>query len=210
MAMDDKALAEEIKEAVGQAKEQTSEETEKMAEAVVEHIKTGIVSNVPTTVTGEAPPSGGPLLNGAATGGIILLTDADLVARFTIAFGLSTAEIIGMAKAISQHVALGLVEFATGSITGTCGNTATSGGPLVGEGTGGAITGLDGDALATLMATLMLKPGASEELKKMAKAIVDHVQDNAEVSYTTPSVTGTCSAGGGPIVAGAGAGGTIL
>jgi hypothetical protein len=59
------------------------------------------------------------------------------------------------------------------------------------------------------MASSMGKPGTTPELEAMCQAIVDHIMDNAEVEYLTGAITGTCSAGGGPIAAGAGVGGTI-
>jgi hypothetical protein len=209
MAMDGTQLAEDIKTAIGQSAQLTSDINKNMAKDIVDHIMTGIVSHSPGTVTGTAPSSGGPLTDGAATAGAIVLVAADLTARFVATFGVSTPEIIGMATAISTHVMTGLVEFSSGTITGTCGNTVTSPGPLVGEGSGGEVKGLDGSALAILMASSMGKSETTLELEAMCKAIVDHIMDNAEVSYLTGAITGTCSAGGGPIAAGAGVGGSI-
>jgi len=211
MAMDATALAEEIKEAIGQSPEPTSKKNKEMAKDIVNHLKTAIVNHaIPGSVTGTAGAPGGPLANGAATGGVITLVPADLIGRFVATFGISTPEIIGMATAITTHVMTGLVEFASGTITGTCTHTPLNPGPLVGgAGSGGEITGLEGSTLATLMASLMAKPGASEELEKMCTAIVDHISSNAEVTYTSGTVTATCPAGGGPIAAGIAAVGTI-
>lgn len=209
MALDSVALAEEIKGALGFSSEPTSQKNKDIATAIVEHLKTAVVNHATSTVTGTAPSSGGPLQDGAATNGVITLVATDLQTRLISAFGVSTPEILGMGTAISTHVATGLVEFTTGNITGTCGNTSSSPGPLVGEGSGGEITNLDGSTLATLMASSMGKPGTTLELEAMATAIVDHIQNNAEAAYSTGFVTGTCPSGGGPITAGTGAGGTI-
>jgi len=209
MALNANQMAEDMKIALGFVTEPTSEENKNMAADIIAHLQTGVVSHAPGTVTGIAPPSGGPLINGAASNGIIVLVPADLVARFVATFKISTPEIIGMATAISTHLITGLVSFSTGSITGICSNTAVNPGTLIGEGVGGTINGLDGAAMASLMANLMGKPGTTPELESMTGAIVSHIQNNAEVTYLTGSVTGTASAGGGPIIAGTAVSGSI-
>jgi hypothetical protein len=208
MTLNPTQLADDIRDAIGQDPP-TSDKTINMAQDIVDHIMTGIVNHLPDTVEGNAPPSGGSLLLGKASSGTITLVPADLTARFIVTFGVSTPEILGMGTSISTHLMTGLVEFAEGNITGACSNTLVNPGTLTGAGTAGTITGLSGPILATLMATSMAKPGPSAELSAMCGAIVDHVMNNAEVTYAMGSVTGTCSAGGGPIVAGTGSGGTI-
>ena len=211
MALDAVTLADDIKTAMGFGAEPQSTELTNLAQDIVTHILTAVVSNAPGTVTGDAPPAGGPLINGAASGGVILLISSALDAAFTTSFGISTPEISGMASAISAHIAAGTTEFAIGNITGTCSNTAApSPGPLLGQGTGGTIVGLVGATLAADISTGVLQGGVTPtELLGMSNAIDDHVALNGEAAYAPGTITGTAPSGGGPIPDGAGAGGTI-
>jgi hypothetical protein len=184
-----------------------------MAADIVSHIQSGIVAFAPGTITGTAPPSGGPLSAGAASGGVITLIPSALTAAFISTFGNNTAEIAGFANAISTHIMSGTVSFSSGNITGTCTNTppapTPSPGPLVGgAGSGGKIVGLTGNGLATLIAAGINQSYISPQVLQMSTEIVNHIMDNAEV--TLPLVTATCPAGGGSITLGAAAGGTIL
>ena len=208
MPLNDTALASGMKDALGFSAKPTSAQNADFAGSIVKHLMTGIVSFLPGTITGTAPPSGGPLTNGAGSGGKIIHIPPGLAALLAAALGAATPEISGMANAISNHiVAAGLVSFKTGSITGACANTPTSPGPLVGAGANGAIEGLSGPAMAALMASGMGKGAPSPELSKMCDAICNHIMKNAVV--TLPLVSGLCGPGGGPITLGAAAGGTI-
>lgn len=201
-------LAVEIKDSLGFGSQDTSTKNLNMAANIVAHIQTGIVSFAPGSVTGEAPASGGPLLNGAATGGTITLVPSALQALFIATFGISTPQIIAFAQAISNHIMTGSVEFSSGNITGACTNTTSNPGVLTGVGVDGTISGLDGTALASSIAAALGKPTVSQQVTDMAQAIVDHVMNNASVSL--PVVTATCPVNGGDIELGTATGGIIL
>lgn len=210
MAMVPNDLADKIKNALGFGAQPTSKETKGMAQSIIDEMKAALVNNPPGTIVGVAPPSGGPLTAGAGTGGLITgMTPPSLAGRF-VSNGVApsqTPQILGMASAICTHFQTGLVVFAVGGITGSCTNTPTSPGALTGAGANGTIVGLAGPALAGLMSTSY--GSVSPQLLAMCTAIVTYVTANAKVAYASGSVTGVCSAGGGPIVAGTGVGGTI-
>jgi len=210
MVMVAAALANALKNGLGFAAQPTSSETTGLATSIISHLSSGTVSHA--SVTGTAPPSGGPLTLGAAAGGTISgLSGSSLATLMKNNMGKPsvTPELQGMANGIANHLSTGLVTFLVGSIIGTCANTPVNPGPLAGSGLGGTISGLSGSTMATAMASAMGKPGTTPELIDFCTAIVNYVQTNASVTYATGAVTGVCSAGGGPVVA-AGAGGTIL
>lgn len=211
MAMDANALADALRSGLGKPPP-TSDETKGLARAIIAEMQQAVVSHPVGMVTGIAPPSGGPLVNGAASNGLIVgMTPPTLAAKMQSEMGkpMITPELLGMATAIVTHFLTGLVSFGNGKITGICTNTPVNPGSLTGEGMQGQITGLSGSVLAPLMATSMGKPGPSPELTGLCTELCNYVQNNAEVTYLTGSITGTCSAGGGPISAGTGVGGTI-
>jgi len=209
MAMNPTVLADAIKNGLGFGALPTSGKNTGMAADIVMHVQSGVVNFAPGTIVGTAPPSGGPLIAGAGTGGLITLVPTALASAFAITFGVMTPEIQALATAISSHVStLGTVTFAPGTITGACSNTPVSPGVLAGAGAGGTIIGLVGAVLAADIASGIGQPGPTPELINMATEITDHIMNFAVV--TLPLVTGVCSAGGGPIVAGTAAGGTIL
>ncbi|MEM4379059.1 MAG: hypothetical protein QXL01_00030 [Thermoplasmatales archaeon] len=209
MAMSGPILADAIKVGLGFGAHATSAQNLGMANNIVMHIQSGVVNFASGTIVGIAPPSGGPLIDGAGTGGSITLVPATLELAFATTFGVLTPEISGLANAISLHVSsLGTVTFASGTITGVCTNTPLSPGVLIGSGSGGTIVGLSGAVLATAIATGIGQAAPTPQLINMATEIVNHIMGFAVV--TLPSVTGTCPAGGGPIIGGAAAGGTIL
>lgn len=210
MPMNPTQLAEDIRDALGFASLAVPPQTAAMAAAIVAHVQTGVVTFLPGTVTGVAPPSGGPLTLGAAMGGTVLLVPSALEAAFIAAFGTSTPEISGMAIAMSTHFATVLAAFATGTITGACSNTPVSPGVLVGAGANGTLSGLIGATLASTVASGIGQAATSPQLSAMCDVIVNHIMDNGVVTLPPASVVGVCSAGGGPIVAGAATGGFIL
>jgi len=120
----------------------------------------------------------------------------------------TSPELSGMASGMVTHFLLGLVGFDL--ITGVCSNTTEAPGVLVGEGSGGKISGYDGTVMATLIATSMGKGLPTPELIDMCTELVNYIMSEAEVTYVTGQVTGNCSSGGGPIAAGAGVGGVII
>lgn len=210
MALVASDLADNLKSGLGFGAEPQSSQMSGLAQDIVDHLMAGSVSHSPGSVTGDAPPSGGPLLNGAASGGTITLSPGDLSSRFASTFGQSTPEISGMADAISNHLATGLVTFDIGTISGTCTNTPSTPGVLIGQGVNGYITGLNGPTLATAISSGIGQGGATTpELLDFSSALIDYVMNNAMVTYATGAVTATCSAGGGPIILGAASGGTI-
>lgn len=207
MAMAEGPFGDVLSKAIGQA--MSSSEMKGLAKAVIEEMtQNGLVTHAPMTISGVAPSSGGPLTAGVGAGGLIAgLTPATLVLKMVKNMGKPgpTPQLTGMASAICTHLMTGLVSLPT--VTGVCGNSPTSPGPLVGEAMAGKITGLVGSGLAALMALPF--GGISPQLQAMCDAFVTYIMGNAEVSYTTGQITGTCSAGGGAIIGGSGIGGKI-
>lgn len=210
MAMDASALADEIMAGLGSSDPATTQVTN-MAKDIVDHVKTAVASYASGSVTGDAPSSGGPLVNGAGANGMILLVASDLVGRFSASFGQSTSEISGMATAISAHIITGTFSHSSGNITGVCTNTTSNPGILTaGTAIMGEISGLSGSAMASAIASGISQAGSTPELDGLANAIVDHIEGNAEVSFASGGITAVCGTGGGPITLGTGVGGTIL
>ena len=192
--------------------EPNSEQMLGWGNAIVQHVQTGSVDNASGTVTGTVPPNGGPLQDGAATNGIISglsgSTLASLVAS-EAGYPSVSAELSTICEEIVFHIqGFALVEFAAGSITGTCTNTTTTAGTFTGTGSGGTLSGMNGGGLANAIHTAVGYPGSvSAKLTQFCSAIVNYIEANAEVSYST--VTGTCSAGGGSLIGGTASNGTI-
>lgn len=206
-------LADAIKNALGFSTLATTSETVGMAKAIIDELTiNGLVNNASGTITGIAPSSGGPLSNGAGSGGVISgLTGASLANRMKTEMGKPSisSPLLQMATSIANHLLTGIVSFASTKITGICTNTSSNPGPLTnGAGTDGVISGLSGTVLANDM-----KSGfggtVSPELLAMCNAIVNYIMTNGVVAYLSGSVTATCSAGGGPITLGTGVGGKI-
>lgn len=203
------SLAAKIHEALGE-KGSPSKEVKGMAKAIIAELGQGIVTFLPSTVTGNCPP-GGPLPDGQASNGLIAgLVGPRLATAMAIEMGKGypTAQLIGMATGITSHLMTGMVKLSVGSIQGVCGNTPLSPGPFVGSGSGGEVVGLDGDALASSMSA-SLGGSPTDKLKKKAKAIVKYIEENAEVSFLPTTVVGSCPPGGGPLLAGAANAGSI-
>lgn len=205
-------LAAELKDGIGQMT--TSGQISGFATAIVEHWQTAaIITNPPGTITGTTAP-GSPLAAGVGTGGIISGMTGAVLAALIAGYGGYpgvTAQLQGFADAMVTHFLTGIVVFAPGQITGTCTNTPVSPGPLAaGAGTGGMVTMLSGPALATLLATGIGQGAPTAQITGFATKLVTYIMTNAEAVYAPGSVTGTCPAGGGPLAAGAGIGGTVL
>lgn len=212
MAMNATALATAIRDALGFSDKPVSSQSTGMAAAIVTYLSSSAIINfLPGTITGTAPPSGGPLQDGAGSDGVITgLVGADLASEMKTQMGLPsvTAQLTAEAGAICDEVMNGTVAFSTGSVTGVCGNTPTSPGPLTGQAAGGQISGISASAMADAMASAMGGP-ATPQLTAMCTAIATHIMGNAVVVVAMPNVTGTCSAGGGPVTLGAAAGGSM-
>lgn len=209
MALDDAQLALDIQSFMGFLGDNSSE-VEGMATAIVDHLKTGVVNNLPGTINATALPAGGPITLGTGAGGTITLVPGSLVPGLVAAFGSSTPQIISISSAITSFFLTGLVTFAPGTITGTSTNTPSSPGVLtLGAGSGGLITGLVPSVLATSLAAAVGSTVTSQ-ITGLANAITSHVLLNAEVSYPSNSINGNFIAGGGPMLLGSGVGGTII
>lgn len=208
MGMSGSTLADAIKSGLGFGAYATSTKNLGLANAIVAHVQTAVVTFAPGTITGTAPPSGGGLIGGAGTNGVIVLVPAALESALVAVFGISTPEILGLADAISLHVSgLGKVTFSSGSITGVCTNTPVAPGTFTGTGSNGHVIGLSGSTLAAAITAGIGQTIPTSQLTNMATEIVNHIMNNAVV--TLALATGACSAGGGPIAAGTGSGGTI-
>lgn len=186
---------------------------------VVTHIQAAaIVAHAPGTVSGTAPPVGGPLAAGAAAGapgtnisGMSGSTMASLV-QAAAGYPSVSSQLLTFCNEIVSHIeTFGQVDFSSGNITGTCTNTLLSPGPLTGgAGSGGVISGLSGSTLASAIHSAVGYPGGvSSQLIAFCSAVVGYIQDNGVAAYAASSVNGTCPAGGGGLIAGVGAGGTI-
>lgn len=212
MALNPQQLAQQIAQAIGQ--EAASPQTLGEATAIIQELMSnGLVSNLPGTVMGVAPPSGGPLSAGTATSGKILgISGPTLASAFQSAMGYPsiTPQLLSLANGITGHIlAAGMVSFTTGMILGACSNTATSPGALTGlPSTGGKIAGLDGSAMAVMISPPFGGP-PSDQLTNMCKAICTHIMSQAVVTYSAGAIVGVVSAGGGPVAMGAGVGGKI-
>lgn len=188
------------------------------ATGIIQEITTNAsVANAPGTVNGVAPTSGGPLIAGLATGGVISGMTGSSMADFVVAasgglYPFASPEMICFCNGIVLHIqSSGLVGFAAGTIVGACSNTLVSPGALVGSGVGGTVSGIDGSAMASIIVgnCAAFFPSTTPQLIGKCSAICNHIKDNAVASYLAGTVVATCSAGGGPIIAGAGTGGKI-
>lgn len=209
MAGDAGKLASEIQTALGQ-KGAVSAENKALAKAILDEVKQAKCLFVPGQITGTAVSSGGPLQKGAAKDGAIL---ALLPPRLSAAVagglgkGPPTPQVLAEATGICTHLMTGKVSFSSGSITGTTTNTPSNPGTVTGVGSKGKISGLDGAAMAQLIAPSH-GGSVSPQLKAKCVAIVKHIQENVEVAIT--GVAGVASAGGGPAVIAGNAGSTFV
>lgn len=181
------------------------------AQAIIDTLKAGLITNLPGSINGVGAP-GGPLSNGVAVGGLVTaLLPATWIADMSS--GLPTANPANLAAEANASttylMASSQINFAAGSIQGVCTATPLSPGPLAaGVGTNGVLSGLDGTAWASEVTGVT--PGANPTLTQtIYKAISNYLMSNSVASYPTSTVIGTFSAGGGPLIAGAGTGGTL-
>lgn len=210
MAMSPSDLAKAIHDALGEDGD-PSDEVKGMAEAIIGEITTmGMVSFLPQTISGTCPP-GGPLSAGAGQLGLLLGPSGPTLAVQMAAKMKKpgpTPQLIGMATGITTHLLTAQVSFSPGGISGTCANSPVSPGPFIGTGTGGKISGMAGDGMASLVAA-GLGQSANDKVKKKCAAIVDFIQQNAEVMFAMGTVLGTAPPGGGPLIAGTAIGGRV-
>lgn len=172
------------------------------------------VNNASGTITGSCPP-GGSLSGGAGVDGLISsMSSSDMASRVVAAatYPFISARLQTYCDQIVSHIqTFGIVTFASGDITGSCTNTPLSPGSLAGgAGMNGMISGLDGTVLANAIHSAVGYPGTtSVRLTEFSTAIVTYIMNNAQVSYASGNVTGTCPAGGGSLSGGTGVNGTI-
>lgn len=185
-----------------------SDQTMNYASGVVAALKAALVNNAPGTITGVTAP-GAPLSAGAGIGGIITILPAAMIAKANV--GMPPQAVPNITKeniAIIQYIGTGLVTFASGNITGTCTNTPTSPGILAaGAGANGQITGLTGAGAVAAVSSALGSTGPG--MLPHYTALINYILQNAVVAYASGTVVGVAPSGGGPLTAGAGAGGTI-
>lgn len=203
-------LADEMKKALGFDQEETTAETIGLAQSFVEEMQqNGLVSHA--LVQGVCPP-GGPLQNGSATNGLIVgVTPVTLLARMVVNMKKPgpTPELKGFADGFVAALLQSLVDIQPGNVGGTCTNTATSPGPMIGFANYGTIVKFDSSTLANLWSA-PYKGETSKELQNLADVVVKYISDNAEISYLPGTITGVAPPGGGPLAGGVGAGGRIF
>lgn len=180
------------------------------ANAIIDTLSAGSLDNATGSVTGTGIPLS-PLVNGAASGGLLTLSSGPWSAALSSGFpsadpGKLSAETgvsVPFVESNSQ------IDFPSGTITGTCTATPATPGILAGgAGAGGQLSGLDGDAWAT---AVVGSQGLSVNAlaKAIYNAIVSYLSSNAEGTYASGQVTGTFGIGGGPMMAGTGVGGSV-
>jgi len=187
-------------------------------DGVVDEIQNGLVNNSAGTITGDCPPGGGALSNGAGNSGVVSNIDATAMASAirtcNTEYTFISTELQEFCEEIRDHIQTsGIVIFASGDITGTCGNTIISPGILSsGKGINGKITNLEGNTLATNIHNRVYPSltGPTSLLIDFCTALINYVEGNAEVLYASGSVEGDCPAGGGALLNGKGTNGIIL
>jgi len=186
------------------------------ATGVIDEIQAAaIINNAAGTITGVCPPSGGPLIAGEGTSGIISGMDGSNMAtrvKNEAGYPSVSSQLTTFCTEIVDHIHnSGSVDFASGNITGVCTNTLLTPGVLTaGAGTDGVISGLDGTALATSIHNAIGYPGGvSPKLIEFCTAFTDYVMSEGVCEYVAGGVTGTCPMGGGALLAGTGVSGTI-
>jgi hypothetical protein len=158
-------------------------------------------------VTGGAPSSGGSLISGAASGGILTISSSPMEAITSSQFSTSP-QITTENQALITYIGTATVVFSAGNIIGSCTNTPTSPGALAaGAGTNGTLTGITGAGAysAVQAAWPQIGPLGSD----FYDALINYILANAVCSYAPGSVTAVCPAGGGAITGGVGVGGII-
>lgn len=204
MALVANTFATQLKNAIGFSSLVNSTEIVALATAIINEVKGASFSHA--TVTGTAPASG-PLVGGTAAGGVIAgITGPTLLSKIKSEMGRAetTVQLTGLANAIATNLAIGIVGFATGLITGTC-----AAGAFTGQGSGGIISGISGSAMATAASSSF--GGMSSQLSALCNTIASYIMTSAVGAYAPGAVTGSYPpppAAGGPMV-GVGAGGTF-
>jgi hypothetical protein len=180
------------------------------AQAIIDTLHAGIVSNIPGTITGTAPPAS-PLVDGEGMDGLMVLEPSIWLADMESGFPSAPPSNLSSESTASTGYLMtnGQISFASGDINGECTATPINAGILAaGSGTDGEIDGLSGSAWATIVLNALGIPSGPKALP-IYTAISNYLQTNASAMYAIGTVNGTFAPGGGPLVAGTGAGGTI-
>ena len=187
-------------------------EHEAYADAIITTLTTAVVS-LPL-VQGTAPPAPGPVSDLQASNGIFLPPLLPAAWLGIMSAGLPMANpamIAAEAAASTSYLTTAQITFDVGTLTGN--STAAAGPPPVPgvlifvNGSGGTISGLDG---ASWAAAATPPGGNPTDAEKVYQAIVDYLQDNAEVIFPAGTINGAFPAVGAPLVAGIGIGGMIV
>ena len=172
-------------------------------------LKAGLVNNLSGTVLATSLPTGGPIIQGKASNGLVVLVPGIMVTITTAAFPPLAYLLISENTTVINYVmTAGRVSFPLGSITGTATCTPLNPGPLTaGQGVGGSLSLLDGDVCTALV---QAQTGIFGPLQKpFYTALMNYTMAHAEITYAPGTVSGGFSPGGGPLIAGTGAGGTV-
>lgn len=187
----------------------TTAEMMTYSSAIITTFQSAMTTHLVGTVTGVTT-AGAPLANGAAMNGLLLnFLSATWLGVMTSGFPTANpANLNSEASASTGYISgAAMINFASGTITGTCTSTPVAPGPLVaGAGTMGTVDDLMGSDWASAVIPPM---GDSVLTENIYNAIVNYINTNAEVEYITGSVTGTCPPAAGPLAAGTAIGGLI-
>lgn len=178
-----------------------SSEGQEYASGLLAALQASVITFAPGTITGVTA-AGAPLSAGAGAGGVGVYPPPVMIAKTSVAFHhapLAAPE----HTAFLGYLATLPIAFNAGDVTGQCTNTAESPGPLVnGAATGGFLVGASGVAAAAFVGAI------GPDQAAIYQAILDYMASDGEVVFPSGTITGTCPSGGGPLAAGAGAGGT--
>ena len=215
MALDPSALADKLYNALGPPTDKdghsiTTAMMKAYANGYCACLQAGLVNNAPGTVQATALSVPGPIEDGEASNGLMVLVPSIMSGIVLPAYPPEAAPMLQAENVavITYVMAAGRVSFEQGDIEGAGTNTPlTPGAITLGEGSGGTIGSLDGDTCASLVEAALGTPGPL--YRPFYEELMNYTMDNAEVTYAPGTIEGVCPAGGGPITGGTGAGGTI-
>ena len=184
-----------------------SSQVQEYASGLINALKAATVTFAPGSITAVGAP-GSPITAGTGVGGIFTgLTPAPMLAKTQVGEPgpMSAGE---NAALIAYLTANGIFIIPSGGVTGICGATPVSGGPLInGAASGGKITVVEGAACAAFVASQIGFSGP--DMITHYTIVMDYLKQKLEVSFPTGTVNGSFSAGGGPLIAGTAVGGAI-
>lgn len=215
MAMDAKELASKIlNDSLGSPTDKdgkpisVTKEMQEYAAGFIAAMKAGTFLNAPGTIVGVTS-AGSPLSAGLGLNGIFATTPAPWIAKTAKGFSPVGPDLAKEHAAVIAYVMTNFITFAPGKITGTTTNTAESPGILnAGAGSDGKFLTVNG-ALC-MGAVIAAGVGSGPMMIKHYAVMMQYVLEKAVGTYASGSVVGVAPSGGGPLIAGAGAGGTIV